>query len=336
MITKKDSLAITRLSSFSMLLILIMHNIITSNSFAGEVFYTYIFRTFTRTAVPIFFLISSYLLFNNYSVEKIRKRTKTLLLPFFIWSLISYCIFAFLPMIPGLGTYFNNQLDFTIGDFLKSIFVSPQNGSLWFLRDLYILTLLSPIIHYITNKRWIAYIIISFLLIVWCIDLEYTFLVESSLFFIVGALISKYDVSLTKYGQENKYVLPTYFFIITPLLSYFTINGNYNPMIITKVSIIIGLICLYLSINIFTRQNIIMRSLDNFKKYSFILFVTNSIIIAFTKKILIIICPPTNLLTAVILYIISFILLLFIGIILYYIIASISQKTLILLTGNRC
>ena len=51
-----------------------------------------------RVAVPIFFLISGYLFFYNLEewnkniwIDKLKKRIKTLLVPYILWNLIAFC-----------------------------------------------------------------------------------------------------------------------------------------------------------------------------------------------------------------------------------------------------
>ena len=52
-----------------------------------------------RVAVPIFFLVSGYLFFvkleewnTNIWIDKLKKRVKTLLIPYVLWNLITICL----------------------------------------------------------------------------------------------------------------------------------------------------------------------------------------------------------------------------------------------------
>jgi fucose 4-O-acetylase-like acetyltransferase len=90
-------------------------------------------QTLVKVAMPTFFVMSGYLFFAN--VEKFNKeiyqqklwrRIKTLLIPYIIWNLL---------MAAKLKV------------FSLSIFWTPANMPLWFLRDLMIVSLLTPIIY---------------------------------------------------------------------------------------------------------------------------------------------------------------------------------------------
>lgn len=316
-----------------MLLVLLMHNVITSDTFSGEVFYIFIFRTFTRVAVPIFFIISSYLLFNNYNLAKVAKRTKTILLPFIIWSLISYAIFAVLPIIPGIKNFFNSTAEFSLQSFIHSTIIAPKNGSLWFLRDLYILILLSPFINWLTKHQIIIFTI-PILFIVWIFDLRYTFMLESTLFFLIGSQLSTPMIA-TVHIPKGKKANTTILLVplaISLLFAYIAAIYEIEPMIFTKLSILISLLFITYYRDVFLQDGVFAKILDKFKEYSFITFVTNSIILSFIKKIL---PTPYNTLTTIVLYTTSLALLLSICIFTQKLLKKYLPNTFNILTGNR-
>ena len=95
----------------------------------------------------MFFLISGYLFFANVEkftkevyLQKIRRRIKTLLIPYIIWNLL---------------------MVIKLKDFYLSFFWKPANLPLWFLRDLMIVTLLTPIIYIVVKKiGWWIFVIL--------------------------------------------------------------------------------------------------------------------------------------------------------------------------------
>lgn len=91
-------------------------------------------------AVPCFYIISGYLLLHKRTDYKIllKKKARSLLLPYVLWNLIA-----------ALYIYATQRIDhFSFYGF----FLSPANFPLWFLRDLIVLTLLSPVIRQIVEK----------------------------------------------------------------------------------------------------------------------------------------------------------------------------------------
>jgi surface polysaccharide O-acyltransferase-like enzyme len=116
--------------------------------------------------VPFFFLISGFLLFKDYDSTlesykaKVFSRVRTLLVPFVLWSLIALAlktIILSVPMFAGLDTV----TDTTIREFhgvafvlrrAFDLFILPTIGPLWFIRDLFIMTLVSPLIWFAAKK----------------------------------------------------------------------------------------------------------------------------------------------------------------------------------------
>ena len=135
------------------------YSILGSEWDSYEVLKIVISQTLVKVAMPTFFVMSGYLFFANvekfnkeiYS-QKIRRRIKTLLIPYIIWNLL---------MAVKLKT------------FNLSIFWEPANMPLWFLRDLMIVSLLSPIIYIGVRKLgyWIFVLLLPiYLTSIWAIQ----------------------------------------------------------------------------------------------------------------------------------------------------------------------
>lgn len=118
---------------------------------------------FARLSVPLFFFISGFLFFwgVNFSkkvyMEKIKKRFKSLFLPYLFWNTI---VIAGLLLAQITGIYFDSGKDLLnlnlwgwislYYNFLDGSF--PINMSLWFVRDLMFIVLLSPFIYVLLEK----------------------------------------------------------------------------------------------------------------------------------------------------------------------------------------
>lgn len=124
---------------------------------------------FGDTGVPAYFFISSLLLFYSSKTyfQQIKSRTKTLLIPYLIWNGL-YLIAAY--MIPfwilGVDVKVNTytQSDFTLTDYLRCFWdrcdfdkgnFRPILTPMWYVRNLMIMYLLSPVIYYIVRTTHI-------------------------------------------------------------------------------------------------------------------------------------------------------------------------------------
>lgn len=124
---------------------------------------TWFFGNFIgNCAVPIFFIISGFLLFykvDKYTTgtyaQKMKNRFHTLLVPYLIWNTLYMILFyvigqknVILSEVPEL--YGDNT---SISKFLYIAYVRPPvDGPLWFIRNLIVMDLLSPVLYVIIKK----------------------------------------------------------------------------------------------------------------------------------------------------------------------------------------
>lgn len=149
-------------------------------------FWTFICGCTTQMALPALFLISGFLLFKNYSIScysnKLKRRVRRLLVPYVIWN-VTFVVFYLLcgKFIPRLSIRVASfGLDSFSGAFSKilDLTVHPIDGPLWFLRTLFVLSIVSPLFYLLvkSSKKYIRYfgfMIVAVLYIV-CYFLEIT------------------------------------------------------------------------------------------------------------------------------------------------------------------
>ena len=142
----------------------------------------------TRIAVPLFYLISGFLFFVNYQNtcsdyrRKLRARTRSLLIPYVLFLLCgSLAMFV-------LGHVYTID---TLWEIIKYGILSspPIFYPLWFLRDLYVMVLIAPIVYWVIKK---VPILLILPIVVWLLGKNpFVFPVtEAMLFFSVGAFLS--------------------------------------------------------------------------------------------------------------------------------------------------
>lgn len=141
---------------------------------------TFLSREFASTAVPMFFMISGLLLawyFKNplkiWYINILKKRSRSLLIPYFLW-----CFLAAITYLPF--TIYGNKLagryllhNTCLSDASWSIknafcifggdfFEFPANGPLWYVRNLLLLIIISPLFILLLKKRSIAWSSLGF------------------------------------------------------------------------------------------------------------------------------------------------------------------------------
>ena len=150
-----------------------------------------------RVSVPAFFIISGYLFFyqfDNFNFtlykDKLRSRYRTLFVPYVVWNIILYCEFLFKVYVLGYPSY--GIID---GDTVNRwkmlegfVYIEQAQGlpyafAFWFIRNLMVFIILSPLVWLVARKWWIA-VAVLFLQHVFYIRLYF---ME---WFIIGATLS--------------------------------------------------------------------------------------------------------------------------------------------------
>lgn len=107
--------------------------------------------TVTLIAVPIFFLISGVLFFRTFEIsillKKWKKRFFTIMIPYVIWCTIYYLYFAVMSRLPFVSAMMNDnsEVELSFREWFNRIVVD-EYYTLWFLKSLIILILLTPLI----------------------------------------------------------------------------------------------------------------------------------------------------------------------------------------------
>lgn len=183
---KKDTVSLDAMSFLRIPLlvgvVLIHCNLLTDTGVtpaAVDIFAEFIwwFNTIClSTCVPAFFMISGFLFFRGASNldrafyrNKWRSRWRSLVMPYFLWNLIGLSLTLF-KASPFGGAFVEIYSDYwpthqsllswlshvVTGFFQLTIYPYPYDFPLWFIRDLIIFVIVSPIIGYIVQRfgRW--------------------------------------------------------------------------------------------------------------------------------------------------------------------------------------
>ena len=235
---------------------------------------------FSRTAVPIFFLISSYLFFQKFTLNgyprKIFKRIRTLFLPYLFWTTVVVLIHFTLQSIPSLTHFFNKRLivDLSFWELFVRTWIDPLNYPLWFLRDLIVLTILTPFVYYFL--KYLPKMTLVVMLILWFLDTSlYIIDHDSLLFFTIGAYIALFQEEFISIKISNKkfiFVLISYLCLAFFKAYLLTENGSletvFTMVLFQKSLILMGIIVLW-----FLLDRVKMLSLLFFTQFTFLFYV---------------------------------------------------------------
>ena len=303
----------------------------------------------TRIAVPIFFCISGYLFYLNFCgridqfVLKYRKRAKTLLLPYLLWSIWGLFFYFIIQILPQAKNFFTKELieNYSFAKILNTIFLNPIPYQLWFVRDLLVFVILSPLIYFII--KYLRFIALLVLFIIWLGFFEFSFVIfsnESILFFILGAYLAlhKNDFILKKRDQKFYWIF-TILWILIVFLNTSLAQLNSNQIILLsllhKISILFGIIAIWSSYDIVMRNKInLNKTIYDISTYSFFIYAFHEPILTIIKKGIFYIAGTKELIS-MFTYFLGPIITILISILLANFIKRISPKIYGLITGGR-
>jgi surface polysaccharide O-acyltransferase-like enzyme len=298
-----------------------------------------------QIAVPFFFIISGYLFFfrtyKKHEVKKnIYKRRKTLLIPYLGWCFIWFIIVYLVQSVPALNSYFEKPLS-SMGfeGLIMQLLYYPLNYPFWFLRELLLIVLLTPLIFLFNKNNSIIFLIVVFLLNLFSSSLIYISSIDINIFslrplfyFSLGAFIgiNKY-VPNWKISKFSTIIIFTSWLLFNVI--YFNLNEISVPLkvLFSHTKDLLGIIALWqiYDIKIFKNNKIFF-----FYKYSFFIFAFHGLSIIYLKEFLKLILPNEPLVHFGI-YLFSFLFVLLLSTLIAFLIDKYINKFYLILTGFR-
>jgi surface polysaccharide O-acyltransferase-like enzyme len=245
--------------------------------------------TFTATAVPLFFLISGFLLFIKEPkyMENLKRKCRTILLPYILWTILVILFLFAAQSFNFTKPYFANLIvrDFSPMDWTGAFaghfgrFIEAYNNPLvyqfWFLRDLFVLNLLSVIIKKIVDLCPGGAFVLFFLLWIGGMNL-YVVNAGALFFFALGYYIVKYSISCRHLDNIKTFDMAI-MYIITIITSLFF---REKITVISAMNIIVGIVFFVKSSRAFIKEDKMYALLAWLEQYSFWVYETHGIVIA--------------------------------------------------------
>lgn len=301
-----------------------------------------------EVSVPLFFLISGFLFFYNINftkvnyLNKINSRIKTIFIPYIscISIILLYYIIAQI-FLQNSFLVFDKSLDhlvlnYSFVDYLHAYGIGSRHPivfQFWFIRDLIILIIITPIIYFIIKR--IKYFFIIFIGILWYFQFwqDYNYIKLSSLFFFCfGGYYSiekkNLVIEFRKLFNVSIFLYPTFV-----ILSIFIIYKPLNLYII-NFSILFGIIFFFSIVSIMIEKNYIKLNLFLLSS-SFFLFAFHIQPLSFFTKFFFIFFKCYNDIILTLFYFISIIITIFVSIISYYYLNKFLPKFTNFITGGR-
>lgn len=295
-LSKEESDRIKIIKCICIVMIVFLHSYTTEISFAkGHTVFSlprwlYLFETcisqiVARCGVPVFFLLSSVLLFrtDRRYHDVIRRKAGTLLLPYLIWNTFWIAVFILLQSLPFTAPYFSGNntpvLQCSLKEWLGLYGIGqtyPHCYPLWFLRDLMLLTAVYPLIRAAVNRFPRILSGTAVILVVCPVD----FLGKISiLWFVIGASVVRMNLHFAVLDRLSVAKTGCFYFLCVALALFSDIHVIRNIAILTGV-----LFWLRLSKEICSHETIREKFLW-FSKWNFMIYVLHELTLSSVRKL---------------------------------------------------
>lgn len=191
-----------------------------------------------RVGVPCLSAISGYLLFRNGSTsleygKTIRRKTKTVMLPFLLWNCAFFLLILILQHYGISDGYLPDLTEaspHTLSSLLFAIDGTPINLPLYFLRDLFVCMLLSPLLAFLIRRAPLLTLTFLLLLAAWPVSIGIV-LRNSILFsFSFGIYLSLNRVDVTITDRYAALIAPTFIALAALLATAAYMTGPGLPL----------------------------------------------------------------------------------------------------------
>jgi len=262
-------------------------------------------------AVPLFFIISGYYFFYHVQTftfdvykEKVKKRIGTLVIPYFIVSIWAFLLLYTLQHISALKPFFKYGLieDYGLYDYVYALVIHPLAYQLWFLRNLFCIILVTPVLYFLIKKAGKGFIIA--LLVLWILFTEKFSdgILTTITFFSAGAYFALSRIQLPK--LNNPILVVSSLLVWLSLILIFIIYSNSATGLfhyLDELSVLAGIFalwCLYDVLKI--SYNVHTGFTAKIAVYTFFIYLFHEPLLSMILKLLFVILGKTILSSTVI------------------------------------
>lgn len=305
-------------------------------------YYKFFFDRVLAVRIPLYFFISGYLFFNRADhftksdyVKKIKRRIDTLVIPYISWITITIAILALQQYF--FGDFSSGQQtpikEWGLYEVYNAFWAGPISIPLWFVRDLFVIMVLSPCLYFLIKRfKLIPVLIFTILWIV----IGNTDIPGISLcglaFFGFGAYFSITKRNFVQTFAPYSWKIYAIFAILALLLVLLkgTDIEPYFKRLITPVgSICVVLICSHLL------YKKVCRASDTLANASFFIYVYHSLPTAVLAKLVVRFVPMHSSFSLICMHLVCTTIIVVVGLLSYLFIRKYSPLLLKLLSGGR-
>lgn len=285
--------------------------------------------------VPLFFFISGYLFFlkfgdkfnvSDYGIQ-LKKRVRTLLIPYLFWNLVVIGCFAFLhKCLPSLiNPAFNNVYQFSLLELCRSFWDFPGGQPIcyqfWFLRDLLEAVILSPIIFWLV--KYGRFYLMAVLIVLYIYNPALYPHQMMLTFFTLGASFAVHKYDFVQMSRKMVCWAAPLFLLLILLASIEPMCGCRGGSTVTG-----AILYVWLASKVSIRNN-------KLGECGFFVYAFHGFPILILSRILVAILHPSTTIMWLVCYVLCFMIIVILSIVLYFVMKKFFPKFTAVITGGR-
>ncbi|MBO7193928.1 MAG: acyltransferase [Bacteroidaceae bacterium] len=285
-------------------------------------------------SVPIYFFISGFVFFlglrtwdTDKWIKKIKNRKKTLLIPYLLWNSICFLLSIL---------YHRDFTNLDIISFIKSITITPSNYPLWFLKDLMIVVLFTPLLWQLLKKggKVVLFSFAALFLLKYFGVIKIYFPAQGLFFFSFGAYMSLNGKDMiAEFAKVSKF--STFCYLVIGIIAMYFYNTDPQVFKILKFALIIFGLFFAFNLSALLLKKGYCKVNNFLSSASFFMYVSHALVISTIQKILEIILHPVSDISWLVVYILNLVLTVALLLSAYYLMQKYLPKLLTLLTGKK-
>jgi surface polysaccharide O-acyltransferase-like enzyme len=306
-----------------------------------------------RVAVPLFFFISGFLFFRNIDgftkhdyLKKLRRRRRTLLIPYLFWNITALLVKYIARHTPVLAAWHSSTVEYNFQYVLESLWGAwPDERTLtypiayqfWFIRDLMVAVALTPVIYgYVKKTKVYGVLLLGAL---WFSNCWFHFIGSYGLsavavfFFAAGAWFGIHRRNIIEEtGKVKRWAYMLYpLLVVADLLT----KGHAANLFIHNVGILAGIVFWVNIVAYLLKAGKVRVNRFLVSAAFFVFAIHEPLLLSTIRKIIYVIFNPQSdgLITA--LYFLIVIVTVLIALGLYYVLRRFLPKFTALITGGR-
>ena len=260
--------------------------------------FVYWFEIFTMNisdcANAIFFVLSAFLFYQNYDETKLKSKLKnrfsSLVIPFIIWNVIGYLYFQALALFPSLRQYYGGSItDFSFANIIMAVISTDYNIATWFLKTLIVYTFVFPFLYPVVKNKKASFALLIVSIVLNIVMLNKGDVVGCVCYYYLGmfAAINYKDIVVKRYKKTTKIIAFIVFTITIVVTSLMFSRYSNHIMPIIRIIQVISFWCM-------TDMLVFDSPILKLSKYTFLLYVSHSMVLEPIEKVLYIFLGDNN------------------------------------------